>query len=75
VIARAGGGASRAARSAAFVLHPGICPEYRNAHGCFWALVNRDLARVGVTLLRADRGVSVRADVDVGTTTAGVPQS
>ena len=37
-----------------FVMHPGICPEYRNAHGCFWALANRDLARVGMTLLRAD---------------------
>src|SRR5712691_3058239 len=21
-----------------FVLHPGICPDYRNAHGCFWAV-------------------------------------
>jgi methionyl-tRNA formyltransferase len=40
-----------------FVLHPGICPEYRNAHGCFWALVNRDHARVGMTLLRIDEGV------------------
>ena len=40
-----------------FVLHPGICPEYRNAHGCFWALANRDLARVGMTLLRVDEGV------------------
>lgn len=40
-----------------FVLHPGICPEYRNAHGCFWALVNRDFERVGMTLLRADKGV------------------
>ena len=40
-----------------FVLHPGICPEYRNAHGCFWALANRDFARVGMTLLRIDRGV------------------
>ena len=40
-----------------FVLHPGICPEYRNAHGCFWALVNRDHERVGMTLLRVDRGV------------------
>jgi methionyl-tRNA formyltransferase len=40
-----------------FVLHPGICPEYRNAHGCFWALVNRDLARVGMTLLRVDSGI------------------
>lgn len=40
-----------------FVMHPGICPEYRNAHGCFWALVNGDLARVGMTLLRVDAGV------------------
>ena len=40
-----------------YVLHPGICPEYRNAHGCFWALVNRDLERVGLTLLRIDAGV------------------
>lgn len=40
-----------------FVLHPGICPEYRNAHGCFWALVRRDLANVGLTLLRIDRGI------------------
>jgi hypothetical protein len=40
-----------------FVLHPGICPEYRNAHGCFWALANGDLDRVGMTLLQIDRGV------------------
>ena len=40
-----------------YVLHPGICPEYRNAHGCFWALVNRDTRRVGMTLLRVDAGV------------------
>lgn len=44
-------------RMGTFVLHPGICPEYRNAHGCFWALVRRDLGRVGMTLLRVDRGV------------------
>lgn len=40
-----------------FVMHPGICPEYRNAHGCFWALARGDLANVGMTLLRVDRGV------------------
>jgi hypothetical protein len=40
-----------------FVLHPGVCPEYRNAHGCFWALVSRDLERVGLTLLRIDAGI------------------
>ncbi len=44
-------------RVGTFVLHPGICPEYRNAHGCFWALANRDLDRVGFTLLRVDKGV------------------
>jgi hypothetical protein len=44
-------------RLGTYVLHPGICPEYRNAHGCFWALANRDLGRVGMTLLRVDRGI------------------
>jgi hypothetical protein len=43
--------------SGTFVMHPGICPEYRNAHGCFWALANRDLNKVGMTLLRIDKGV------------------
>ena len=45
------------ARFGAYALHPGICPEYRNAHGCFWALAERDLDRVGMTLLRIDKGV------------------
>ena len=40
-----------------YVLHPGICPEYRNAHGCFWALSAGDLSRVGLTLLRIDAGI------------------
>jgi len=40
-----------------FVLHPGICPEHRNSHGCFWALANDDLRNVGMTLLRMNRGV------------------
>jgi folate-dependent phosphoribosylglycinamide formyltransferase PurN len=40
-----------------FVMHPGICPEYRNAHGCFWALAARDHGRVGMTLLKIDAGV------------------
>ena len=44
-------------RVGTFVMHPGVCPEYRNAHGCFWALVNRDLARVGMTLLNVDAGI------------------
>ena len=40
-----------------FVMHPGICPEYRNAHGCFWAMASGDHGNVGMTLLRIDRGV------------------
>jgi len=45
------------ARVGAFALHPGICPEYRNAHGCFWALANRDVEHVGMTLLKIDKGI------------------
>ena len=44
-------------RVGTFVMHPGVCPEYRNAHGCFWALVRRDIERVGMTLLRVDPGI------------------
>ncbi len=58
-------------RLGTYVVHPGICPEYRNAHGCFWALAQRDLERVGATLLRIDSGVDTgpifayyRADFD-----------
>lgn len=40
-----------------FVMHPGICPRYRNAHGVFWALANDDAAHAGMTLLKIDRGV------------------
>lgn len=40
-----------------FVLHPGMCPEYRNAHGCFWALARGDMENVGVTLLKIDAGI------------------
>jgi len=44
-------------RCGTFVLHPGICPEYRNTHGCFWALARGDTANVGMTMLRIDDGV------------------
>jgi hypothetical protein len=44
-------------RLGTFVLHPGICPEYRNAHGGFWALANGDGSLVGVTMLKIDEGV------------------
>lgn len=44
-------------RLGTFVMHPGICPEYRNAHGCFWALAEGDWQNVGMTLLRIDEGI------------------
>jgi hypothetical protein len=44
-------------RFGTFVLHPGICPEYRNAHGCFWAAARGDRDNIGATLLRIDAGV------------------
>lgn len=40
-----------------YVMHPGICPQYRNAHGCFWALAKNDRHNVGMTLLKIDRGI------------------
>jgi hypothetical protein len=40
-----------------FVLHPGICPQYRNAHGCFWALASGDPGNAGMTLLAIDDGI------------------
>jgi peptidoglycan/xylan/chitin deacetylase (PgdA/CDA1 family)/folate-dependent phosphoribosylglycinamide formyltransferase PurN len=40
-----------------FAIHPGICPEYRNAHGCFWALVHDKPEKVGYTLLKIDEGI------------------
>jgi folate-dependent phosphoribosylglycinamide formyltransferase PurN len=44
-------------RLGTFVMHPGVCPEYRNAHGCFWALARNDLDHVGMTLLKIDAGI------------------
>ncbi len=44
-------------RTGTFVMHPGICPEYRNSHGCFWALAQGDTGNVGMTLLKIDKGV------------------
>jgi hypothetical protein len=44
-------------RHGTFVMHPGICPDYRNAHGCFWALASGDRDNVGMTLLKIDAGI------------------
>jgi hypothetical protein len=40
----------------AFVMQPGIGPQYRSDHGCFWAMAEDDLRHVGITLLKIDRG-------------------
>lgn len=40
-----------------FVFHPGQCPNYRNSHGCFWALAENDPAKVALTVLRIDSGI------------------
>ena len=45
------------ARYGTVVFHPGICPEYRNAHGCFWALASGDRDHVGMTVLKIDKGI------------------
>jgi len=45
------------ARTGTFAMHPGICPQYRNAHGCFWALASGDRDNVGMTLLKIDAGI------------------
>ena len=45
------------AATGTFALHPGICPQYRNAHGCFWALARGDRENVGMTLLKIDQGI------------------
>jgi hypothetical protein len=44
-------------RIGTFVLHPGICPEYRNSHGCYWAIYNNDFTNIGMTLLKIDDGI------------------
>ena len=44
-------------RFGTYVFHPGICPEYRNAHGCFWAIMKKDYENVGMTMLKIDKGV------------------
>lgn len=45
------------AKSGTFVLHPGVCPDYRNAHGGFWALAKNDPENVGMSLVKIDAGI------------------
>jgi folate-dependent phosphoribosylglycinamide formyltransferase PurN len=70
------------AEKGTLVMHPGICPQYRNAHGCFWALARRDMENVGMTLLKIDEGVDTgpvygyfRASFDEGAETHNMIQS
>lgn len=43
--------------------HAGITPRYRGAHGAYWALVNRDPDRCGVTIHIVDPGIDTGAIV------------
>jgi len=52
-----GNGSSPSPRLGTYALHRGICPEYRDAHGCFRAMAQGDHDNVGTTLLRVDAGV------------------
>jgi hypothetical protein len=40
-----------------FVVHPGATPEYRNSHGCFWALARGEPDKVVASLVKIDAGV------------------
>jgi folate-dependent phosphoribosylglycinamide formyltransferase PurN len=43
--------------------HAGITPKYRGAHGGYWALLNDDPARCGVTIHLVDAGIDTGAVV------------
>ncbi len=38
-------------------IHAGITPEYRGAHGAFWAVMNDDAENAGTTLHFVDKGI------------------
>ena len=37
--------------------HCGITPSYRGVHGAYWALSQRDVKNVGVTIHKVDSGI------------------
>ncbi len=45
-------------------IHTGITPNYRGVHGAYWALVNKDLDRCGVTLHYIDSGIDTGQIID-----------
>lgn len=38
-------------------IHAGITPYYRGVHGAYWALVNNDISKCGVTVHLVDKGI------------------
>lgn len=38
-------------------IHPGIVPLYRNVHGDFWLLANKDYSHAGSTIMYVDNGI------------------
>jgi len=41
--------------------HVGITPEYRGVHGAYWALINNDKERCGVTVHKVEEGIDTGA--------------
>ena len=42
-------------------IHAGITPAYRGVHGAYWALVNNDTDRAGVSVHLVDKGIDTGA--------------
>ncbi len=42
-------------------MHTGITPQYRGVHGGYWAVVNNDYNRCGVTIHLVDKGIDTGA--------------
>lgn len=40
-----------------FNIHSSVLPFYRNVHSDFWAYMNKDFAKIGVTIFKIDSGV------------------
>jgi len=38
-------------------IHSGVVPYYRNVHSDFWAYLNKDFNRIGVTIIHLDKGI------------------
>lgn len=47
----------KASKARIINIHAGITPDYRGVHGAYWAIVNKDNGKIGVTLHYIDDGV------------------